>query len=152
MPRPFLALTHKPSIQLSRCELTCIERQNIDYERALEQHARYCEALREAGARVITLDVNPDLPDSAFVEDAAVVLDEIVVLTTMGSKVRRGELPGLEPEIARLRPVVPMRLPGTLDGGDVLRIGRTFFVGLSSRTDAAGFASFRRVVDAHGYS
>jgi dimethylargininase len=151
MPRPFLALTHAPSAQLGRCELTCIERQPIDYERALDQHRRYCDAIRAAGATVITLDVNPDCPDSAFVEDAAVVLDEIVVLTTMGSEVRRRELPALEPAIARYRTVVPMNLPGTLDGGDVLRIGRTFYVGLSSRTDAEGVESFRRVVEAHGY-
>lgn len=152
MTQQFLALTHKPSRQLGRCELTCIERQSIDYNGAVEQHAHYCDALREAGARVVTLDVNPDLPDSAFLEDAAVVLDEIVVLTTMGSKVRRAELPRLEPEIARYRAVVPMKLPARLDGGDVLRIGRTFYVGLSGRTDDEGIASFRRIVEPYGYS
>jgi dimethylargininase len=152
VPATFLALTHRPSPQLSQCELTCVERQQIDYERAVEQHGHYCDALSQAGAEVVTLDVNPDLPDSAFVEDAAVVLDEIVVLTTMGNKVRRAELVRLAPEIARQRPVVPMKPPGRLDGGDVLQIDRTFYVGLSTRTDAEGIASFRRIVEPHGYS
>jgi dimethylargininase len=151
MKRTFLALTHRPSVELARCELTCIERQTIEYERALDQHDRYCQALREAGAEVKTLDINMSLPDSAFVEDCAVVLDEVVVLTTMGNTVRRQELPAIEREIARHRTVVRMELPGRLDGGDVLRIGRTFYVGLTARTDADGIDSFRRIVESYGH-
>lgn len=151
MSQPVLALTHKPSVELARCELTCIERQTLDFQRAVQQHDRYCAVLREAGADVRTLDINSDFPDSVFVEDTAVALDEVVVLTTMGSAVRRRELAAMENEIAKVRPVVRMPLPGRLDGGDVLRINRTFYVGMSSRTDSAGIASFRAIVREHGY-
>lgn len=151
MGRAVIALTHKPSVELARCELTCIERQPLDFQRAVQQHDRYCDLLREAGATVRTLDVNGDFPDSVFVEDTAVALDEIVVLTTMGSAIRRRELSAMELEIAKDRPVVRMPLPGRLDGGDVLRIGRTFYVGVSSRTDEAGIDAFRQIVREHGH-
>ena len=78
---------------------------------------------------VITLDVNRYLPDCAFVEDTAVVLDEIAMLTTMGAESRRAELSGIAAEVRKYRKVVPMSLPATLEGGDVLKVGKTLLVG-----------------------
>lgn len=107
--------------------------------------------LRECGVEVRTLDVNRDLPDSTFVEDTAIVLDELAVLSSMGAAARRGELPGIELELRKYREVVRLELPAALEGGDVLRLGRTLLVGLSPRTNRAGAQALEAVVRDHGY-
>jgi dimethylargininase len=95
--------------------------------------------------------MNQALPDCCFVEDTAVVLDELAVLASMGAASRRPEVAGMEPVIRRYRPVCPIQLPATLDGGDVVRVGRTILVGLSSRTNAAGVNALASIVAPHGY-
>ena len=107
--------------------------------------------LSGAARPVKTLDVNRHLPDCAFVEDAAVVLDEIAVLTTMGAASRRAELPGIEAELRKHREVVSLELPATLEGGDVVRVGKTLLVGESTRTNRAGIAALESIVHRHGY-
>lgn len=149
---PLLALTHVPSPDLEKCQLTHLRAQPIDYPLAIEQHRGYCEALRECGARVLTLDLYRQLPDCVFVEDTAVVLDEMAILCPMGVASRRNEPPGIEIELKRHRPVYPIPLPATLEGGDVLRVGRELLVGLSSRTNAAGVEALTNLVRPHGYS
>jgi dimethylargininase len=99
----------------------------------------------------LTLDVNRHLPDCAFVEDAAVVLDEAALLCRMGAAARRVESAGIEVVLRRYRDIVPMEPPATLDGGDVLRVGRTLLVGRSSRTNDEGVAALQRLADSHGY-
>ena len=89
----------------------------IDHALAAEQHRAYCQLLTDCGATVITLDVNRHLPDCAFVEDTAVVLDEIAVLTTMGAESRRAELPGIAAELRKHREVLPIELAGNARRG-----------------------------------
>jgi dimethylargininase len=147
-----LALTHLPSPYLEQCQLTHVARAPIDHALATRQHAEYCQVLRDCGASVVTLDVNRHLPDCAFIEDTAVVLDEVVILTPMGTAARRAEPAGVEPELRKYRPVERIELPATVEGGDVLRVGRTLFVGLSSRTNRAGIEALDSLVRRHGYA
>jgi dimethylargininase len=146
-----IAITHVPSPHMDRCQVTHVARVPIDYGRAVEQHAAYCATLRACGAHVVTLDVNREHPDCCFVEDTAVVLDEVAVLTPMGAEARRAEPAGIEPELRKYRRVVRIEPPAALDGGDVLRVGRTLFVGLSARTNAAGVAALGDVIRPYGY-
>jgi dimethylargininase len=146
-----IAITHVPSPHMDRCQVTHVARVPIDYGRAVAQHAAYCETLRACGAHVVTLEVNREHPDCCFIEDTAVVLDEVAVLTSMGTPARRAEPAGIEPELRKYRPVSGVELPATLDGGDVLRVGRTLFVGLTARTNAAGVAALGDIVRPDGY-
>jgi dimethylargininase len=136
---------------LDACELTYREREPIDAGLAARQHRAYCEALRACGARVVTLPPLDELPDSVFVEDTAIVLDEVAVLTRPGVESRRAEVGSIWPEVARLRPVVEVAAPATLEGGDVMRVGRTLYVGLSPRTNVEGANALRRFAAPHGY-
>lgn len=146
-----LALTHPPSPDLDLGQRTHITRQAVDFAQALEQHATYCRVLRECGCEVRTLEVNRDFPDGTFIEDTAVILDEVAVLASMGTEARRGEPARLVAELQAHRPVRRLELPATLEGGDVLVVGRTILVGLSSRTNAAGLEAFEAIVRPHGY-
>jgi dimethylargininase len=146
-----LALTHVPSPNLGQCQRTYAAPAPIDYDVALRQHQAYCGMLERCGARVRTLDVNRELPDSVFIEDTAVVLDEVAVLTSMGAPSRRAEPAGIEPELRRYRAVERVNLPATIEGGDVLRVGRRLLVGRSSRTNAAGVEGLAAVAGRFGY-
>ena len=145
------ALTHLPSADLNSCELTYISSERIDPVSAAQQHQRYRRALTELGARVITLNKNLDLPDSVFVEDTAIVLDEIAIITSMGAGSRRPERELIVTELAKYRPVEHIGLPATIEGGDVLRIGKKIFVGKSSRTNDQGIAALGKIVKPIGY-
>jgi dimethylargininase len=146
-----IALTREPARSLDACELTYRERETIDVEVAARQHRAYCDALRACGARVLTLPRADELPDSVFVEDTAVVLDEVALMTRPGVESRRGEVGLVEKDVALLRPVVRVEAPATLEGGDVMRVGRTLYVGLSPRTNAGGAEALRRFAAPHGY-
>jgi dimethylargininase len=147
-----LAITHVPSPNLEQAQRTYVAPAPIDCALALRQHAAYCEMLRQCGARVVTLDVNRDLPDGVFIEDTAIVLDEIAVLASMGAPSRRAEPAAIEPELRRYRPVERVTYPATLEGGDVLRVGHTLLVGRSSRTNAAGADALHAVAGRFGYA
>ncbi len=146
-----IAVTHLPSPNMQRCERTYVDEQLIDYDLALTQHAAYCDALRDAGADVATLDANRSLPDCVFVEDTAIVLDELAVMMSMGAASRRTEPPAIERALSRWRRIERVALPGTIDGGDVVRAGKSLFVGKSPRTNAAGIAALRETVRPFGY-
>ena len=146
-----LALTHVPSPCLDLGQRTHIARLSIDYDRAVQQHGEYCRMLRDCGAEVRTLDVNRDLPDSTFIEDTAIVLDEVAVLASMGTEARRREPAGIEPELRKYRTLHRVEPPATIEGGDVLPVGRTLLVGLSSRTTPAGVQAFEAIVKRYGY-
>ena len=145
------ALTHIVSPNINRCELTHRIREPIDYDRAAEQHEAYCQLLRDCGLEVIELSVNRDYPDSTFIEDTAVVVDEIAIMANIGVESRRGEVKGIEPELAQYRTIARIQSPATLDGGDVLQVGRRVFVGLSPRTNEAGIESLKRFLEPFGY-
>jgi dimethylargininase len=141
-----LAITHLPSQRIGHCQLTYIARTAIDYHRALRQHEAYCQILRECGATVRRSEGNSELPDCAFVEDTAIVLDELAVLASMGVASRRAETATIERELARYREVHRVELPGTIEGGDVVQLGRTLLVGRSPRTNEEGIRAFDRIV------
>lgn len=146
------ALVHKPSDALAGCELTFIERDAIDIARARSQHAGYVEALRRHAVSVEVVDVNPSCPDAVFVEDVAIVFDQLAVITSMGSESRRAELAAMRSVLSRYREVLDVSLPATLEGGDVLRIGKTLYVGESSRTNSAGIAALDAIARPLGFS
>ena len=133
-----VALTHSPSSRLADCVLTFVDPLPIDVARAHQQHAAYCDALRRHGRQVRVLEANEAYPDGVFIEDTAIVLDELALLTALGAPSRRGEQVAVATALADYRPVATIPFPATIEGGDVLRIGRTLYVGHSSRTNAAG--------------
>jgi dimethylargininase len=146
-----IALLRDVSPEIARCELTYLQREPIDYPRAVIQHEAYAETLRAQGLSVISLPGDPAYPDCCFVEDAAIVLDELAVITRPGVESRRGETAAIAEALASRRKLVPLEAPATLDGGDVLHVGRRLFVGLSPRTNEAGLAGLRASVSPHGY-
>ncbi|HJR60488.1 MAG TPA: arginine deiminase-related protein [Vicinamibacterales bacterium] len=146
------AIVRVPSAAISRCALTFLQRTPIDFERALQQHAAYVEALERAGVEVRILSADPDLPDAVFVEDTAVVMDECAVVTRPGIESRRGEVDTVAAALEPIRPTSRITAPGTIEGGDVLRVGRTFFVGQTPRTNAEGTRQFAAIVEPHGYA
>jgi len=147
-----IAITRPVSTSIVHCELTHLAREPIDYARAVRQHEGYEAALAELACEVVRVPAAHDLPDAVFVEDVALVMDELAVMTRPGAESRRGELEAVEPVVARYRDVARIEEPGTLDGGDVLRVGRRFFVGRSSRSNDAGIEQLRALVSKHGYS
>ena len=146
-----IAVTRKVSSGMMRCELTHLKRTAIDVALAREQHAAYEQALRNLGYRVESLPEEPDLPDSVFVEDTAVVLDEVAVITRPGAPSRRAETASIAAVLGKYRELVHIESPGTLDGGDVLRIGRTLCVGLSKRTNPEGIEQLTTLLRPYKY-
>jgi dimethylargininase len=146
-----VAVTRAVSGSFADCELTHLARAPIDVEVARRQHAEYERALERAGCRVVRLPEEPELPDSVFVEDTALVLDEVAVTLRPGALSRRGETASVAAALAKHRRIVEVRGPGTIDGGDVLRTGRTLRVGLSTRSDETGIAELRQRVAPFGY-
>lgn len=146
-----LALTHVPSLSMEKGERTYIDSKVIDYHGALRQHVEYCRMLGRLGVKVRTLNINRYEPDSVFIEDTAVVFDELAVLASMGVKSRQAEPGGIEPVLREYREVFPIEAPATLEGGDVVQIGRTILVGLSSRTNRAGADALETIIGPYGY-
>jgi dimethylargininase len=147
-----VALTRAVSPAIAHCELTHLDRQPIDVELAQAQHRAYEAALTEAGCRVEQLAAGAGMPDSVFVEDAAVVLDEIAIIARPGARTRRLETAAVAEALARYRRLHVIEAPGTLDGGDVLVVSRRVFVGCSRRTNKDGISQMRRILAAFGYT
>jgi len=146
------AITREVSPAIDQCELTHINRVAIDVDLARSQHAEYCQLLTEFGCAVIHLPAEPDFPDSVFVEDTAVVLDELAVLTRPGAESRHGEIDSIAKALTPYRSLAELTAPAMLDGGDVLCVDKTIWIGLSSRTTRAGIEQFERMVAPHGYA
>jgi dimethylargininase len=147
-----IALTRAVPLSLSRCELTHLARVPIDVGLATAQHRQYEEALRALGCTVRHLAQADDLPDSVFVEDVALVLDEVAIVTRPGAESRRRERESVAAVLSEYRPLESILAPGTLDGGDVLRLGRTLYVGLSTRTNEDGARQLARHAAPYGYT
>ena len=147
-----IAITREVSPAITTCELTHLEREPIDIELACEQHRRYEESLAALGCEIRRLPAEPELPDSVFVEDIAIVLDELAIVTRPGSESRRAERPSVAEGLAPYRRAERIEAPGTLDGGDVLRTGHTIFVGRSTRTNDAGIEQLRAFSEPLGYT
>ena len=146
------AITRGVSPSLADCELTYLEREPIDVARAVEQHAAYVEALREVGLQVVMLPASTDLPDAVFVEDTAVVIEDLAVITRIGVVSRQPENDLMAQVLADYRPIKRIVAPGTIDGGDVLHVGHTLYVGGDGRSNDDGIAQLREFVAPHGYS
>jgi len=146
------AITHAPSPNMQQYEHTFVGIEPIDLALARAQHAAYCDALRRCGAAVTMLDVNREMPDAVFIEDTAIVLDEVAVMMSPGAPSRRAEPAGIEPELAKYWPIERVKLPATIDGGDVVVSGRAVYVGRSARTNDAGIAALRDVLGRYGYT
>ncbi len=145
------AITRKVSSSLTNCELSFIERKPIDMERARAQHHAYEALLEKLGANVISLPEERDLPDSMFVEDPAIVLDEAAIICPLGTETRRKEAPSLAAALEPFRKLAHVKLPGRLEGGDVLRIGKKIFVGLTQRSNAEGIRQLAVITEHFGY-
>ena len=146
------ALTRAVSPSLVDCALTFRERTPIDVERAMAQHAAYEDSLRGLGVRVVSLPAEPDLPDAVFVEDTAVVVDELAVLAAPLLPSRRREVASMDAALAPWRRRAYIQGDGTLEGGDVMRIGRDLYAGRSARTNDAGIAQLAAHLEPLGYA
>jgi dimethylargininase len=147
-----IAITRGVSPNLNRCELTHQARVPIDLTRAREQHAAYELMLRAAKVRVESQPPLEQHPDSVFVEDTAIVLDELAIITRPGVASRRGETDHIAPVLERYRPLVHINAPGTLEGGDVLRLGKRLLVGETLRTNKHGIEQLSAAVGPYGYT
>jgi dimethylargininase len=147
-----IALTRPVSDSLGQCELTHLARTPIDVQRARRQHHAYEQALADLGCRVERLPAQHDLPDAVFCEDAAIVLDELALIARPGAPSRRPELPSVARALARYRDLAEIAAPGTLDGGDVLCVGRKIYVGLSQRSNRAAIEQISALLSPLGYA
>jgi dimethylargininase len=139
------------SASLAQCELTYLDRQPIDIDLARRQHAAYESLLESLDRQIVRLPVLDGHPDAVFVEDAAIALDEVAVVAPMGAPSRAGESRTVEEALARFLPVLHLPPPATLDGGDVLRVGRRVFVGMSRRTNRQAVEQLARLVRPYDY-
>ena len=146
-----IALTRGVSPTVADCELQELEREPIDIAKAIEQHRAYERCLEELGAHVVSLEADPRFPDGVFVEDPALVLDEIAIMTRPGAESRRGEGESIAKVLADYRSLTRIHEPGTLEGGDVMRIDRALYVGASRRTNWEGIRQLREVAAPFGY-
>lgn len=145
------ALTRAVSPAIGDCELTYLPRADISYERARAQHRAYEILLADLGCQLLVLPVEPELPDSVFVEDTALVLDEIAVILRPGAASRQPETPSVAHVLAGYRELAVIGGPGTLDGGDILRLGTSIFVGRSGRSNETGFGQLTSALAPFGY-
>ena len=145
------AITREVSAAIGRCELTHLTRLEIDVARARAQHAAYERALEACGAAILRADREPEMPDAVFVEDTAVVVPEGAVIMQPGAPSRSAECESIIRLLSQHRTCARIYAPATIDGGDVLRIGKTFFVGRSARTNVDGVEQFAAIVGRWGY-
>lgn len=146
-----IAITRQVSPVINQCELTHIAREPITYERACAQHKQYEEALRSLGLDVISLEAEADLPDSVFVEDVALVLDECAIMLNPGASSRRPEVASVEKTLAPYRDIYRIQPPATVDGGDILTVEKTVYVGLSSRSTEETLVQMKAILKPHNY-
>jgi dimethylargininase len=146
------AITRAVSRSIVNCELTHLERIPIDIENARRQHYAYEEALRALGVDVHPQPEEPDLPDSVFVEDAAIVLDECAVLTRPGADSRKPEVESIAQALAPYRTLYRVQAPGTVDGGDVLTVGKQIFVGITMRSNQSAIDQMQVFLKPYGYT
>jgi dimethylargininase len=145
------AITREISPGIARCELTHLARAPIDVDRARRQHDAYEQRLTDAGYSVTRLAADAAIPDSVFVEDIAVVFDELAIVTRPGAESRRAETAAVADVLRPLRTLHCIDAPGTIDGGDVMTVGRHVFIGESRRTNAEAIAQMGAILAPHGF-
>lgn len=147
----YYAITRQVSSSINQCELTHLARSPINLTLARQQHYAYETALETAGCQLIRLPEEPSLPDSVFVEDTALVLDEIAIITRPGAASRRPEMDSIAAALAPYRKLIEINAPATVDGGDVLRLGKSIYVGLSSRSNQQAVEQLTAALHMYGY-
>ena len=145
-------LTREISSAITHCELTHVERTPIDIVRAREQHAAYERTIESLGWRVHRLPAPDDMADSVFIEDTAFVLEELAIILRPGAESRRRETAAVSEVLRGYRPLVAILAPATLDGGDILTIGKRIFVGVGGRSNEPGLKQLRAMVKSQGYT
>jgi dimethylargininase len=146
------AMTRDVNAGLGNCELTFLPRVRIDVSLALQQHQQYQAALSALGCDIINVPTEPGLADSVFVEDTAMVLDDVAVLCRPGADSRQTEVAAVADVLRRYRSLAYIRPPGTLDGGDLLQVGNVIYAGLSTRSNQSGIDQLRSIVADYGVS
>lgn len=144
------AIARIPGENFARGLTTTVSADPPGYDRLLEQHQAYLQALKACGLELTVLDPLPEYPDAYFVEDTAVVTPDVAVITNPGADARKGEEASMARVLAEFRKIEHIRAPGTLDGGDVLQVGRHFFIGLSERTNRQGAEQLGRILERYG--
>jgi len=146
------AITRDVNESMGDCELTFLPRVKINADLALQQHQQYQSALSSLGCEIVTVPTESGLADSVFIEDTAMVLDEIAVICRPGAESRRAEVAGVGDVLQQYRTLASIQPPGTLDGGDLLRVGKVIYAGLSARSNQSGIEQLRRIVADYGFS
>ncbi|MCH8099557.1 MAG: dimethylargininase [Proteobacteria bacterium] len=146
------AITREVNAAIGSCELTFLPRVNVDTDLARQQHQHFQSALCSLGCEIIIVPTEPGLADSVFIEDTAIVLDEVAVLCRPGATTRQAEVAGVERILNQYRSLASIVPPGTLDGGDLLRIDKVIYAGLSTRSNRSGIKQLRSIVAEYGYS
>lgn len=146
-----IAITRDVSPRFNECEITHIERTPIDVNVALAQHHEYVEVLKQLGCEVVDLPAESDLPDSVFVEDTAFILPEVAVITRPGADSRRPEIESIIRALPPHIKLVHVREPATVDGGDVLVLGKHIYVGLSTRSNQDAIDQLNKLLGDYGY-
>ena len=146
-----IAITRKISPRFNECEITHIERIPIDLEIARQQHTEYVHALEELGCEVIELPEEPELPDSVFVEDTAFILNDVAVITRPGADSRKPEIDSIIQALSPYKPLVHVYEPASIDGGDVLVLGKNIYVGLSTRSNSHAVEQLNQLLNQYGY-
>ena len=142
-----VAITRRVSPRFNECEITHIERTPIDVGIARTQHNEYVNALAAIGCEVIELPEEPDLPDSVFVEDTAFILPEVAVITRLGADSRKPETETIIKALSPYRPLVHVSAPATVDGGDVLVLGKNIYIGLSTRSNLEAVTQLNQLLE-----
>jgi dimethylargininase len=146
-----VAITRDVSSRFNECEITHIDRTPIDLEVARKQHKEYIKALSELGCQLVELPEEADLPDSVFVEDTAVILPEVAIITRPGADSRKPEIESIEKAVSPYRKIVHVTEPGTIDGGDVLVLGKNIYIGLSTRSNQTAIEQIQKLLDPYEY-
>src|SRR5204863_7550039 len=144
------AITKKPCSRFSE-GITTHHLGKPDLQLALKQHSNYITALKSCGLEVIELDADENFPDSCFVEDVAVITDEIALITNPGVESRRGEVHSMIPVLEKFRKLFFIQSPGTLEGGDVMQIEKHFYIGITDRTNEDGANQLGKILSQFGH-
>ena len=143
------AITRKPGKNFVQ-GITTTNLGKPSYPDMLAQHNAYIEVLKKVGLHVIELEPLPEYPDAYFVEDVAVVTPDVAVISNPGATARNGEQQYIESTLAQYREIARIEPPGTLEGGDVLMVGKHFFIGISERTNPLGAAQLGEILERYG--
>ena len=146
-----IAITREVSRSIINCELTHLERTPINIQRACAQHAEYEAALKNLGVAVLSLPEEPTLADLVFVEDTALVLDECAILLRPGADSRKPETKSIAKILAPYRKLFTIEAPARVDGGDILRVGKQIYIGVSSRSDTNAIEQIQDFLQPYGY-